>query len=234
MMQTSKVLLLLVEGISDKSALEPILSEILGNSSVRCYVLNGDITSHLDTETTNIKEKLVESILAFLDETKLLAGDILKVIQLIDTDGTYIDDRCIDEGFVVKNSYEQNKIITKSKKNCIKRNHKKARIVNMLIGTKSLTCKSKRIGYEIYYFSCNLDHVLHNDANICENEKVIKADEFVDSFYGKERDFIEFINENTLVLSNDYNESWKYIKLKNNSLHKHSNLHILINNFTNE
>jgi len=56
------------------------------------------------------------------------------------------------------------------------------------------------IPYNAYYLSCNLEHVLHNDANINDNLKVEKAEEFSDSFFGRELEFLDFIRTESFLL----------------------------------
>lgn len=79
---------------------------------------------------------------------------------------------------------------------------------------------------ETYFFSCNLDHVLHNIRNLSRDKKEDYADKFAERFENKEEEFIEFLNQGTIPMEHTYEESWTQIKVGLRSLHRHTNLHI--------
>ena len=87
--------------------------------------------------------------------------------------------------------------------------------------------KINGISYNAYYLSCNLEHVLHNDANIDDNLKVEKAEEFSERYYEKESDFLDFIRAESFAVEGSYKESWEFIKQGSNSLNRYSNLHLV-------
>ena len=90
----------------------------------------------------------------------------------------------------------------------------------------------KNIPIETYYFSSNLDHVLHNDANMKQEFKEDYANEFADDLQDHEEDFIDFISNNELCPNSEYQFSWNFIKRELNSLHRHSNLlSFFVNNY---
>ncbi|KXS46293.1 MAG: hypothetical protein AWL62_2916, partial [Halanaerobium sp. T82-1] len=72
--------------------------------------------------------------------------------------------------------------------------------------------KINGIPYNAYYLSCNLEHVLHNDANIDDNLKVEKAEEFSDSYFEKKFEFLDFIRTNSFAVEGEYEETWEFIK----------------------
>lgn len=51
-----KVVLFVVEGSTDETALQPILKKILQNDKVKFDVLHRDITSDIKCDTKNIKK----------------------------------------------------------------------------------------------------------------------------------------------------------------------------------
>ena len=54
-----KVVLFVVEGSTDETALQPILKKLLQNDKVKFDVLHRDITSDIKCTTKNIKEKII-------------------------------------------------------------------------------------------------------------------------------------------------------------------------------
>ena len=87
------------------------------------------------------------------------------------------------------------------------------------------------IPYRVFYMSCNLDHVLYNEQNLEDNQKVDMADEFADQYLDDIDAFISFMNDKSLIFEGNFKETWKQIKLNKNSLMRHSNLHIFINEY---
>jgi len=87
--------------------------------------------------------------------------------------------------------------------------------------------KINGIPYNAYYLSCNLEHVLHNDANVDDNLKVEKAEEFSDSYFERELEFLDFIRKDSFAVEGEYEETWEFIKQGSNSLNRYSNLHLV-------
>ena len=86
--------------------------------------------------------------------------DILQVIHIVDTDGAFIP----DSNIVLNNNadstlYYLDCIETNNVKKIIDRNNKKISIISKLCNTS----KIYKIDYKIFYMSCNLDHVIHNE-----------------------------------------------------------------------
>ncbi len=85
----------------------------------------------------------------------------------------------------------------------------------------------KGISYTKYFMSSNLDHALYNEQNLDEKLKKDYADAFYDAFEGKEKLFIDFLEEEVSNgVPGTFTASWKYIKEDLHSLERHSNLHI--------
>ena len=77
---------------------------------------------------------------------------------------------------------------------------------------------------ETYYFSFNLDHVLHGIRNLDQSLKEEYANHFSDQYESKENEFIDFILDKSPSNVKNYKESWDYIKKDLNSLSRSSNL----------
>ena len=171
-------------------------------------------------------EGITEEILSFLDKEHYNKGDILEIIHLLDTDGAYISEDFIEKHEKDKNYYYSDKLCTRNPENTKKRNDKKSRIMDRL----SSHSKINGIPYKAYYLSCNLEHVLHNDANIDDSLKVEKAEEFSDSYFGRELEFLDFIRTESFAVESSYKESWEFIKQGNNSLNRYRNSHLVFKN----
>lgn len=53
------------------------------------------------------------------------------------------------------------------------------------------------------------------------------SDDFADKYEGKVQEFIDFISNEAIAVSGTYKETWKYIEKDKNSLHRHSNMHLI-------
>lgn len=224
-MRTKKIILFIVEGVSDQTSLALILSKIIRTENVKFHIVNGDITSDQYSTSATVINRINDQIKRFLESKFFKKSDILKIIHLIDTDGAYVGDRFIQEDEVEGFIYSCDFIKARDIQSVIQRNNKKSRILNKL----STCSKISGMPYSMYYFSCNLEHVLHNECNMDDNKKMEVADAFEDSFSGKEIEFIDFIRNDEFAVAGEYNETWEFIKRDNNSLKRYCNFHLFFN-----
>ncbi|MGB7604481.1 MAG: hypothetical protein WBL93_03295 [Lutisporaceae bacterium] len=222
MMKTKKIILFIVEGISDQTSLALILSKLIKSENVRFHIVNGDITSDNFTTVTNAIIKVNDQIRRFINNNFFKKTDILKVVHLIDTDGTFVREDFIKKGDVEGFIYSPKFIKARNIETVLQRNQKKSGIVNRLSSCPEVS----GIPYSMYYFSCNLEHVLHNECNMDDVKKVEVAEKFADAFYGKEKDFVEFIRSDEFAVLGDFKETWEFIKKDNNSLKRNCNFHL--------
>lgn len=166
---TKKVLLFLVEGLSDKDALEPILSELVDNTKIHFEVLRYDLSADNSTQmqSSNMKQRITKVVKSFLENNHgIKKSNIEKVIFLTDTDGCYIDENSVYYSSTDQNfRYEDDGIYTDRPQNVIHRNRMKVRNLD----TINSTAEVFNLPIEVYYFSCNLDHVLHEERNLSFN-----------------------------------------------------------------
>ncbi len=101
-------------------------------------------------------------------------------------------------------------------------------VINKEKNKLSTTSKIYNINYSVYYFSTNLEHVLHDIQCVNDEEKMIYAQKFTDRFFKREIEFIAFINDPSFAVSGDYRSSWDFIKKDANSLNRYSNLHLFL------
>jgi len=161
-----------------------------------------------------------------MDNEHYKKSDILEIVHLLDTDGAYISEELIEKHEKDKNYYYSDKLCTRHPENTKIRNDKKSRVMDRL----SSHPKINGIPYNAYYLSCNLEHVLHNDANIDDSQKREKAEEFIDNYFVRELEFLDFIWTESFAVESLYKESWEFIKQGNNSLNRYSNLHLVFKN----
>ena len=225
--KAKKVILFLVEGASDLTSLE-FIDNINTNETIKFQITSGDVTSKLNITPQNCREEINKILLSFLERSKLRKTDIIKIIHILDVDGVYIPEiNIIEDKNIKKFLYTINGIVAPSKENVQKRNESKKQIVEKLL----VTSKINSIPYEMYYMSCNLEHVLHDKLeDISEDEKKELANKFADRFYEKEIEFIDFINNKDFKVLGDYKATWDFIKKDLNSVNRYSNFWLFFEN----
>lgn len=225
--KAKKVILFLVEGASDLTSLE-FIDNINTDETIKFQITSGDVTSKLNITPQNCREEINKILLSFLERSKLRKTDIIKIIHILDIDGVYIPEiNIIEDKNIKKFLYTINGIVAPSKENVQKRNESKKQIVEKLL----VTSKINSIPYEIYYMSCNLEHVLHDKLeDISEDEKKELANKFADRFYEKEIEFINFINNKDFKVLGDYKATWDFIKKDLNSVNRYSNFWLFFEN----
>ena len=225
--KAKKIILFLVEGASDLTSLE-FIDNINTDETIKFQITSGDITSKLNITPQNCREEINKILLSFLERSKLRKTDIIKIIHILDVDGVYIPEiNIIEDKNIKKFLYTINGIVAPSKENVQKRNESKKQIVEKLL----VTSKINSIPYEMYYMSCNLEHVLHDKLeDISEDEKKELANKFADRFYEKEIEFIDFINNKDFKVLGDYKVTWDFIKKDLNSVNRYSNFWLFFEN----
>lgn len=222
--RTKKVVLFIVDGSTDENALSPVLKRIFLSQEVRFHVVHGDITSDRMSGSANVIKSVNEHIRFEMERYGFRRGDILKVIHLIDTDGAFIPDSSVKAGEGSELRYEEDQIITGNPEGIRERNAKKALILRRLYPAGTIGS----IPYSVYYFSRNLEHVLHGMSNnLTRDEKIEFADRFSDQYDHKPAEFISFLSNSDFTVPGNYKESWEFILEGTNSLHRHCNLHLL-------
>lgn len=230
MRKSRKVCLFVVEGIADKTSLALPLQNLFRHffdpAHVEFDIMNGDITADYRTKPDTIIGQLGSHIKKHLDKKKLKFDDLIQIILVVDTDGAFIpDDHVIvgarayrkypfylDDSIVTANSEEQEKIQV--------RNHRKVSNLKRIISLP----KVRKIPFCVYYFSCNMDHVFHNDANLDDNHKVSMAENIEDKFRGNYKGFIDYLrNSFPKGVECSHDSSWSFIEEGTNSLKRNSN-----------
>jgi len=242
-----KVIVFLVEGPSELNALSPTLStlydsidptyEVFFPPMTEYGVMHwGDLTSKYGINPGTI-EKCIDKLYfkEFLRKNKLYPKDITEIIHIFDMDGAYIEDSAVVFGQnpigVDKLYYDDSSIITTNVDGIIERNRHKRENMDYLYSLSKIKIDSKSIPYSTYFFSSNLDHFLHNDANIVEGkEKVDRADEYALQYVDNPILFVQSIELLPGALLNmSYEESWAFIRERgSNSIKRHTNITTLL------
>lgn len=230
MAKSRKVILFLVEGISDEESLSVVLSDIIRDDNVSFQITNGDLTSQKGINQQNIIQTINKKVTEYISKSKVERSDILQIIHLIDIDGAYINDKIyfqedpsIEKGFV----YMENKICASNTEKIIKRNEQKSLVMNKLISLSEIGGTK----YKAYYFCCNLDHVFHNERNLDATLKFKYAEKFQDDFYEKEKEFLTYISESDFVVPGSHLETWNFLKEGLNSLGRYTNFNLFFEEF---
>jgi hypothetical protein len=227
--ETKKIILFIVEGTSDRDSLSLILSRLINEEAIEFQVFYGDITADRYSTQQNIITRIDNEVKKFIKRLNgIKRDDICKIVHLIDIDGAYIkneecfiEDPSIERGF----AYTDKTISGNSINNILNRNEKKSSIMNKISSLSVVGGTS----YSAYYFSCNLDHVLHDERNLGGDLKSDCAFDFAERFDGKEDDFIKFLHESDFAAPGDHKATWTFIKEGYNSLDKYCNFHLFFN-----
>ncbi len=223
MSKMKKVVLFLVEGITDKVALEHVLPNLLENDKVVFKIIDGDLTARYGITQKNILSEVGQIIKKYLANNRYQKSDILKIVHLTDTDGAFIPENAVNFYETPYVQYFPECIKTKNVESIKIRNSIKAGALVKL----SETCKILGIHYSIYFFSCNQEHVLHNiQDSLSDNEKMQLAEKFSEQYGTQPQKFIEFISSEPLAVPGDYRDTWLFIRQGCNSLNRFCNLHI--------
>ncbi len=217
-----KVILVLVEGPTDRDALGLVFSRLAGENTVVFDVLHTDLTAKEELTAKYIEERIREEIGLYLERNPFIRRqDILKVVHLIDTDGAFVPaDRIVrGEGAT---SYTDTCIFAKDRDRMIRRNISKRAIVYRL-------CRRRRLAggyaYEMYYFSRNLEHVLHGaQGGLTDREKEELAFRTAREYSEAPEKFLELLEDEKVRVCGSYEETWNYIMEGGNSLLRGCNL----------
>lgn len=236
-----KVILFIVEGDSDKQALErPIQTLLQGNDQeieATFLVADGDVTSDSRSTPDNIEQKINRFYFEpfFSANEFYYPKDIMEVVQICDLDGTFIPenhckeydtDHSAEDGFI----YDPPYIFGKSQQAVIDRNRRKAENIRYLLSLDSIKVKSKTRPYSVFFFSSNIDHYLHDKLNLSTRDKINAAEKFADKCDDDPEWFLKRICQHSQAIKGmSYEESWAYIMNDCNSVKRHTNFNLYIN-----
>ena len=228
-----KYLLFIVEGKNDKKELQAILRAACGaaftNRFVDSYhVHGGDITTEHDTTEKTIIGKLNKIVVSWRNGgedpfQKIPTSDVARIIHVIDTDGVFIPESSILQTDDAKVVYEDNAILFFARDQIVGRNRKKSSVIRRLLEVK----KIDNIPYEVFFASCNMDHLLFADRNPIVIDKGRNAFIFAGKCTNKEC-LQDSIYAPQIRAEGSLEDSWCMIQEGFHSLARHTNLNILM------
>ena len=158
-----KIFLFLVEGVSDRNALEVPFGQLLEDIDPDIVLefamlmqddgsFGGDITSKNGIHPDNI-ERFIDEIMVspLLKRTGLYPKDIVEIIHFVDMDGAYIDDNLVvtDGGNEDKPVYYPDIIVTANPDLVKERNLCKSANLDVLTSLSSIKIGSKKIKWRL-------------------------------------------------------------------------------------
>ena len=224
-MAKKKVMLFIVEGPTDETSLSTVLNRIFSSATVKFQVIHGDILTRDFTSSDKIVVAVWAQVKEFMGSI-YRKSDICRIVHLTDMDGVFIPDDAVVENDTVETDtppyYTETQIQTPNRAGILDRNQRKRNNIDRL----SACPKVAGIPYSMYYFSLNLEHILHGRTNLSDWEKIRCAEEF-DLKYGDDPDgFTLFMKESSFSVCDNYRRSWAFIKTELHSLERYSNFGI--------
>ncbi|MBQ2988200.1 MAG: hypothetical protein IJD59_03755 [Clostridia bacterium] len=217
---TKKIVLFLVEGSTDSTSLGLIMSRLLTDDDVRFYVLGGDLCYRYHITEDNAARTVMRFVSGFLQRYRLKKSDILKIVHVIDTDGAFIPPERVIYGGRDHATYKETSIETLSVDSLRSRNEMKTNAARALSGLSQV----EKIPYAFYYFSRNIEHVLHNRAdNLSSREKRLCSEAFENAYADHPEEFVQFMRSREVAVRGGYSKTWEYILRGTNSLKRGSN-----------
>ena len=252
-----KIVLFLVEGNTDINVLASPMQSLFDkySSPDNSFIVEfctyrennnsgGDVTSSNGVTPDNIEgvisKNFIEPFMA--RNPQYYVKDICEVIQIVDLDGAFIPEEKIEKRNDDKDisvEYSLSSITAKDPSSILDRNIRKSANLQRLVGMSEIGISknggknTKTVKYSVYYFSCNMDHCIHNVLNATTQEKITLSDSFmckydeIDSFY-------DYLIGQSICKNSDYQQSWEYVmKEGTSSLERCTNLNILIDKVKN-
>ncbi len=225
-MARKKIVFIIVEGPSDEEALGVVLSKIYDSNAVYVHIMRCDITTENGSTPANIITKVYNAIKQYANDNHFTQIHFQEIIHIVDTDGAYISEELvIEDNTLLDHVYSTDNIRTPNKQGIAQRNIQKSANLNKLASISTIW----GLPYQIYYMSCNLDHVLYNKINSTNDEKERDSFNFAKQYKTDIEGFLSYICHSDFSIMTDYRQSWDYIKMGSNSLKRHTNLGLCLN-----
>ena len=224
-MARKKVVLVIVEGPSDDTALGIGLSQVFDKNTIYIHIMHGDITTKDGINSANIVSKIGNVVREYAKSQHYRANDFKQIIHIVDTDGAFIpDEKIFGDADLNEVIYDSDGIYTVDVESIKGRNVQKRDNLYKLRTQRTIW----NIPYRVYYMSCNLDHVLYDKRNSSDDEKESDAYKFARAYKGRKQEFIDFLCGSIFSVNVDYKKSWEFIEREMNSIERHTNICICI------
>jgi hypothetical protein len=197
-----KILLFIVEGENDVAALAAPLINLQKTYAPKDSILfkftRGDFTS--DLTKNNMKNEVAKHVEDYCKENGMTKSDISQVILLLDTDGAFIPDEArIHSDGHPSPFYCEDKILYNNIKHLIKTHEHKRKNLQTLIELKKVVTDKV---FNIYFVSCNFEHVAVGQANFTKEDNKAKnkiADDFAAKYENDAEGLLAFFNDSSLI-----------------------------------
>lgn len=218
---------------------------------------HGDVTTTIEVNRDNIEKEIHKLYFKQQDkETGWKWSDLTHIVHIIDIDGAYTKDDNIkgfdeEEQMLAENEgskhgpkkalYFDDHIAVNESAACRnpiqqmqERNKRKRCVIERLLDLEDgmLTAKGKKVKYELYYFSVNLDHFLYGEANLSGAHKKMRAADFQREYNDADK-LEDFFKNNEFRCKENYTTSWEKLRKGNVSLARGTNVNILIEKIKN-
>lgn len=145
------------------------------------------------------------------------------MVQVIDTDGAFVPVAYVKQSKTGRTQYYETHIDAKDKNRLVRRNISKRSVVFHLARAQCVA----GLPYEIYYFSRNMEHVLHDKSQeLTDDEKEDLAYEIADQYSEHPEEFLIFLYNDDFHVDGNYKETWDFIMKNENSLKRYSNMSV--------
>ena len=222
-MARKQVVLIIVEGPSDQTALGFAFNNYLASDYVHIEVMHRDITTEKGATSSNIITKINDIINIYASNYHIRKTDIRQIVHLTDIDGAFIkDDKINHDEQAIDPIYETTGIKTNNVEGIKNRNIQKKSVLVKLSQTQQIGS----IPYKLFYMSSNLDHVFYNKPNSTKSEKEIDSHNFAKKYKTDFGKFIIFLSDSTISYQGNYRDSWKYIIQEEEEILRLTNLNL--------
>ena len=235
-----KFILFIVEGYNDKTEIDAVLHSPWFEQYRQLYepvfyITHGDVmlssirvrNRKVKVTAVNIQKVLDDIVLDFRRTSgpysNISVSDIQEVVQITDTDGTFIPRyNVIRDNSCVYSTYFDDCIRINNIDGIIGRNRRKSEIIKKLLNVKQIG----NIPYSLYYVSCNMDHVLSNERNLSREAKGDNSKKFAFTCRKTPGHLSQSLFNSKIMANGTYEESWEIIQDGLNSLGRYTNFNL--------
>lgn len=212
-MSRKRVWLFVVEGETDKTAIGLSIEELVASDTVEFDVFRSDIFGATQywagadsvMRIKDICNRVRKEVVDYLSGADYSWEDLDKIVLLLDTDGSFIPNDLVVENDQIEHiCYYADHIEAPNAGHVRKRNAERSDNVRKMIGRGRVTYSRKPVPVEVYFFSRNLEHALHNrSGQLSDRMKARLAKEFRSAYKNNPADFIRLL-EDDLAVPGDY------------------------------
>lgn len=226
--KTKQVVLFIVEGPSDETALGLPFQGVFSSDSVKFDVVHGDLTV-MDGRKP-MRDRVRDAVLSHLERRVGYRWDDIKmIVEVCDTDGAFVPEDKVELSHDGGLSYGLDAIAAPNPVGICGRNQRKASALRQLSAMGHLTYKKHEVPLFACFLSRNLEHALHGEVGDCsDNRKRELAHRFQRRYGNDAEGFKALLRSSEVAAPGDNKQSWEWIQRGTNSLKRASNLHSIL------